>query len=146
MAGYNKDYQEDKQPLFDSFDTLEVALPLVAAVLGTMRPQPLRMQAALDDSLLATDLADHLVETGMPFRDAHECVGRAVATAERHGVPLRGLSESDLARCIPGMSRDQFLQVLDFRRSVERRCVPGGTASSSVREQIGKAREVLDLP
>lgn len=146
VSGYNKDYQEDKEPLFDTLDTLGAALPLVTAVVRSMRPRPERMQAALDDGLLATDLADYLVERDLPFREAHEQAGRAVASAERLGLALRDLPATELAESIPGMSHAAFAEVMDFCRSVERRSVPGGTALNSVLEQLDKARRILRLP
>ena len=77
-AAYNKDLQEDKEPLFDSVDTLLIALPVAAGVLETLAIRPERMAAALGDELLATDLADYLVRRGVPFRQSHELAGQAV--------------------------------------------------------------------
>ena len=84
-AAYNKDLQEDKEPLFDSVDTLLVALPVATGVLATLSLRPDRMAAALGDELLATDLADYLVRRGVPFRRSHELVGQAVKRSEALG-------------------------------------------------------------
>src|SRR5467141_2589612 len=87
-AGYSKDLQEDKALLFDAFDTCAVVLPAVTGAIATMQVDRDRMRATLDASLRATDLADLLVEAGVPFRESHSLVGRLVREAERAGVPL----------------------------------------------------------
>ncbi|MDE3091600.1 MAG: argininosuccinate lyase, partial [Chloroflexota bacterium] len=87
-SSYDKDLQEDKQPLFDAVDTLDALLPVVAGVIRTMRVNADAMRAALDTSMLATDLADYLVRRGVPFREAHRKVGEAVKLAEQRGVAL----------------------------------------------------------
>ncbi len=86
-TGYNRDLQEDKEPLFDALDTLHLALPIAAGVVRTLRVRPDRMAAALDDGMLATDLADYLVRRGVPFRQSHRLVGQAVRRAEELGSP-----------------------------------------------------------
>src|SRR5205807_479662 len=87
-AGYSKDLQEDKALLFDACDTLAVVLPAVTGAIASLGVDPERMRAALDASLRATDLADLLVEAGVPFRESHTLVGKLVREAERAGVPL----------------------------------------------------------
>ena len=84
---YNKDLQEDKEALFDSFDTLRLMLPVVTAIIRTLKLNPDKMRAALDPDMLATDLADYLVNKGMPFREAHHVAGRAVRLAAEQGIP-----------------------------------------------------------
>ncbi len=141
---YNKDLQEDKEPLFDAVDTLDMALPVIAGALATMTLRPSKMRAALDDAMLATDLADWLVARGVPFRQSHHIVGLVVQEAERRGEPLRALSLEDLQRIYPGFDADA-LSVWDFERSVEQRKAPGGTAREAVLAQIAQARAILGV-
>ncbi len=141
---YNKDLQEDKEPLFDAIDNLQLALPVVTGALATMTLRPDKMQAALDDAMLATDLADWLVAQGVPFRQSHHIVGRVVQEAERRGAPMRALSLEDLQRIYPGFNAEA-LAVWDFERSVEQRRAPGGTAREAVLVQIAQARAILGV-
>ncbi|NOZ30136.1 MAG: argininosuccinate lyase [Chloroflexi bacterium] len=140
---YNSDLQEDKERLFDAADTLAVALPLTAAVLREMTLHPDRMAAALSDDLLATDLADYLVRKGMPFRESHHVVGRAVRRAEELGVPLSRLPLAEL-RAISPLFAEDVAEVWDFERSVERRRSAGGTARAAIEAQIAQARELVE--
>jgi argininosuccinate lyase len=130
-SAYDKDLQEDKEPLFDAVDTLSVALPVAQGVLDTLTIRPERMRAGLGDELLATDLADLLVRRG----ESHGLVGRAVRRAEELGCALRDLSPGELARISPAFAPD-IAEVWDFERSVEQRTVVGGTARSAVMAQI----------
>jgi len=139
---YNKDLQEDKEPLFDALDTLKLALPVAAGVIRTLKINAEAMAAALDDAMLATDLADYLVRRGVPFRQSHELVGRAVRRAEALGLPLRELPLTEFQTISDAFESDLYA-VFDHRRSVEARDSYGGTATSSVREQIKKARQLL---
>jgi argininosuccinate lyase len=91
-SAYNKDLQEDKEPLFDAIDTLTVALQVARGVVSSLRIKAPLMEAALDDGLLATELADYLVAKDVPFRESHHLVGQAVRRAERLGCTLRTLS------------------------------------------------------
>ncbi len=141
-AAYNKDLQEDKEPLFDSVDTLLVALPVATGVVQTLIINPQRMQAALGDELLATDLAEYLVRRGLPFRQSHELVGRAVKRAELLGVPLSRLPLAEYQAISPEFGEDVY-GVFDFGQSVERRDVYGGTSRRAVLEQIGELRSAL---
>jgi argininosuccinate lyase len=141
-AAYNKDLQEDKEPLFDSVDTLLVALPVAAGVLATLRIQPERMRAALGDEMLATDLADYLVRRGVPFRQSHELAGLAVKRSETLGVPLRDLPLAEYQAISPLFGSD-VTAVFDFEQSVEQRAVSGGTAKSAVLQQIDELRALL---
>ena len=90
-TAYDKDLQEDKEPLFDTIDTLEIELPVIAGVIKTMRVNAPRMQGALVDEMLATDLADYLVRKGMPFRQSHHIVGQVVRAAIAQECSLREL-------------------------------------------------------
>ena len=141
-SGYNKDLQEDKEALFDVVDTLKIELPIAAGVIGTLRVREKRMAAALDDALLATDLADYLVRKGVPFRQSHHLVGRAVRRAEELGVPLKDLDLTEYQAIHPAFAEDVYA-VFDFRRSVERRDAEGGTAPGAVRAQIERARTIM---
>jgi len=141
-TGYNKDLQEDKEPLFDAVDTLNLALPVAAGVVRTLQVNPERMEAALDDGMLATDLADYLVERGVPFRQSHHLVGQVVRRAEALGLPLRALPLEEFQAISPLFGPDLY-QVFDPHRSVERRASQGGTAREAVRAQIARARSIL---
>ncbi len=141
-SGYNRDLQEDKEAVFDVIDTLGLELPIAAGLVRSLRINTARMSAALDDAMLATDLADYLVRKGVPFRSSHQYVGKAILRAEELGV---GLSELDLAEyqaLHPAFGADLYA-ALDFGLSVERRGATGGTARTAVRAQIRRARRLL---
>ncbi|GAB4548016.1 MAG: argininosuccinate lyase [Anaerolineae bacterium] len=137
-TGYNKDLQEDKEPLFDAADTLEVLLPALIGTVETMRFNPDAMAAALDESMLATDLADYLVTRGVPFREAHSLVGRTVRRALELSVSLSRLSIEEYHAISPMYGEDVY-QVFDFAASVAKRAALGGTAPQAVQEQIAQA-------
>jgi argininosuccinate lyase len=139
---YNKDLQEDKEPVFDSYDTLMIVLPVVTGVIETLTPNLDAMRAALDPAMLATDLADYLVQKGMPFREAHGVVGRLVRESEERGVLLADLP-LEVMRSASGLVEADVSAVFDFERSVARRRVSGGTAPEAVRKQIAEARRSL---
>jgi len=143
-SSYDKDLQEDKEPLFDAVDTLALALPVAQGILQTLSIHPDRMQAALGDELLATDLADALVRGGVPFRESHHLVGQAVRRAEAVGCALRELPLVELQAISPHFSAEMGA-VWDFARSVEQRGVVGGTAHAAVAEQIAALRQALSL-
>ncbi len=139
---YDKDLQEDKEPLFDSLDTLELALPVCAGVVRTMTPHPERMAAALDDGMLATDLADYLVRRGVPFRESHHIAGRLVRAAAARGVEMRDLP-FDAFKLADDRFAEDVYAVFDMRQSVAARDVVGGTAPSAVEQQLAQARACL---
>lgn len=139
---YDKDLQEDKEPLFDTLDTLEVLLTVVAGVVATLDVREGAMRAALHDGLLATDLADYLVRRGLPFRRAHEVVGRAVVACEERGVSLRELPLEAYRELSPLFGEDLYA-ALDVEASVESRDVTGGTARAAVVAQLERARGLL---
>ena len=139
---YNKDLQEDKEALFDSFDSLMLILPVVTAIIRTLKLNPAKMRAALDPDMLATDLADYLVKKGMPFREAHHVSGRAVRLAAEQGITLSQLTPETL-RGLSALFGDDVVAVFDFEASVARRRAAGGTAPDAVREQIAAARQWL---
>jgi argininosuccinate lyase len=140
---YDKDMQEDKQPLFDAADTLELALPVAASAIATARFNHQRMRAALGESMLATDLADYLVARGAPFREAHHAVGALVREAEGRGVALSALPLSSYRSTHPAFG-DDVTSVFDFARSAAARRALGGTAPKAVREQIVRAKAALE--
>ena len=141
---YNKDNQEDKEPLFDTVDTLNDSLAVMADLVATgVAPNPERMRdAAHEGHATATDLADYLVGKGVAFRDAHEIVSRAVREAENRRVDLAALELGDLRRFSPAIDADVF-DVLTLEGSVGRRDHPGGTAPRRVREAIAAARREI---
>lgn len=134
-TGYNKDLQEDKEPLFDTVDALNQLLPVLTGIVRTLRFHPDRMRAGLVAEMLATDLAEYLVRKGMPFREAHHVAGRAVRLARERGVPLDGLSPDDLRGLSPVID-DDVAAVFDYDASVRARSAAGGTAPDSVRAQV----------
>jgi argininosuccinate lyase len=144
-ATYDKDLQEDKEPLFDAADTLELALPVAAGAIATARFNHQRMRAGLDEAMLATDIADYLVTRGVAFRAAHHAVGALVRAAEQRGVALSQLPYEAYQSTHAAFSEDVF-DVFDFARSAAARRVAGATAPEAVREQIAQARAALIEP
>lgn len=144
-TAYNKDLQEDKEPLFDAFGSLNGALQIACGVLATLTINPSAMRAALSSEMLATDLAEYLVRKGVPFRDSHHVAGAAVRMAENQGVALTGLALEDLQTLHKAFAED-VAAVWSFESSVESRDVPGGTSRRSVLEQIDRLRTWLDQP
>jgi len=141
---YNKDNQEDKEPLFDTVDTLADTLTIMADLVATgITADPERMrQAAREGFATATDLADYLVKKGLPFRDAHEAVARAVRHAESKGVDLSALPLAEL-QSFSALVGDDVFAVLTLDGSVAARNHPGGTAPAQVRAAIAAARAAL---
>jgi argininosuccinate lyase len=143
VLAYNKDNQEDKEPLFDTVDTLKDSLSVFAGLLAGIAPVPERMRAAvLEGHATATDLADYLVEKGVPFREAHEMVARAVREAEARQCDLSQLPLATLRRFSPRIGAD-VLARLTPEGSVARRDHPGGTAPARVRSAAARARRRL---
>jgi argininosuccinate lyase len=139
---YNKDMQEDKEPFFDSLDTLDLGLQVAAAAVATLEARPERMLAALDDAILATDLADELVRRGVPFREAHGMVGRLVRRGIELRLPLRELPIAEYQAVRPDIGHEIYA-IFDFGRSVTQKESLGGTAPQRVREQCARWRELL---
>jgi argininosuccinate lyase len=140
---YNKDLQEDKEPLFDTVDTLLLTLPVVAGVIETLHVNKERMAAALDDTMLATDIADELVRLNVPFREAHGLVGQLVRQAEQQRVALRDLPAPTIQHIHPALA-ERWHDLFDMQRSVAQRTVAGGTAPDAVAAQLAAARELID--
>lgn len=141
-SGYNKDLQDDKRVLFDAVDTALLVLPAVAGALQEIRFNAKRMRAALSSSMMATDLADYLVEKGATFREAHGAVGALIRESERDGCDLDGLPLVSFKAAHP-LFGDDALDWLEPARSVARRDIPGGTGPSAVKAQLRSAREAL---
>jgi len=140
---YNKDNQEDKEPLFDAADTLRDCLAVCAGLVAKLQPVPKAMRAAvLEGHATATDLADYLVRKGLAFRDAHEIVARAVRAAEKSGVGLAGLPLSRLKSFSKHVGAD-IRKVLTPEGSVAARDHVGGTAPAQVRKAVARARQRL---
>ena len=140
---YNKDNQEDKEPLFDTVDTLKDTLRIFAEMMGGVTVKPEAMErAALKGYATATDLADYLVKKGLPFRDAHETVAHAVKAAISHAVDLSELPLAVLQQFNPSIEKDVYA-VLSLRGSLNARNILGGTAPAQVRVQIARHRTRL---
>ncbi len=137
---YNKDNQEDKEPLFDSVDTVRDTLRIMAEMVAGVIVKPDAMErAALKGYATATDLADYLVKKGLPFRDAHEAVAHAVKAAMASGQDLAALPLETLQGFHPAIEQDVF-DVLSLRGSLNARTVLGGTAPVQVRAQLARHR------
>uniref|UniRef100_A0AAR2L107 Argininosuccinate lyase n=1 Tax=Pygocentrus nattereri TaxID=42514 RepID=A0AAR2L107_PYGNA len=139
---YNKDLQEDKEAMFDVYDTVHAVLQVATGVISTLKVNQKHMEAALSPDMLATDLAYYLVRKGVPFREAHSCSGKAVYQAESKNVPLNQLTVKDLHSASPLFDSD-VSSVWDYTSSVEQYSAPGGTARSSVTAQIEHMRAWL---
>jgi argininosuccinate lyase len=140
---YNKDNQEDKEPLFDTVDTLKDTLRIFAELVAGIQVKPEAMQrAALRGHATATDLADYLVKKGLPFRDAHEIVARAVRLAIERGANLADLTLETL-RSFHGSIGADVHAVLTLEGSLDARDILGGTATEQVRAQVARHRARL---
>ncbi|MBI5442881.1 MAG: argininosuccinate lyase, partial [Deltaproteobacteria bacterium] len=141
---YNKDMQEDKEPVFDSLDTVKGSLAIAVEMIRTLRLRPERAREALRRGhLTATDLADYLARKGLPFREAHEVVGKLVAHVEERGADLEELSPPELRTYSPLLEPDA-LEVLSAHASAASRKLLGGTAPERVREEAVAGRGRLD--
>jgi argininosuccinate lyase len=140
---YNRDLQEDKEPLFNTIDTVKACLQIMALLFPKIEIQAERMkEAASEDYTNATDLADYLVTKGIPFREAHEITGKAVLYAEKKGKNLDVLSLEELRSFSPLIEKDVF-DYIRIENAVNRRNSIGGTARQRVVEQIKKAKKEL---
>jgi argininosuccinate lyase len=140
---YNRDLQEDKPPVFDSHDQLSICLEVLAGAISGLGINRERCAAAVaDPALLATDLADHLVRQGVPFREAHHAVGAAVALAERTGVPLHKLPTADVQAIHPRFG-PEWTAVFDLRRAMNARKAPGMPGPAQVAREFARWRKTL---
>ena len=135
---YNRDLQEDKEPVFDAVDTLEVLLPAFSGMVATMVFDTGRLESLAPQGFsLATDVAEWLVREGVPFRVAHEVAGACVRECERRGIELWDLSDADLAAVSPHLT-PAVRDVLTVQGSLASRSAKGGTAPVRVAEQLGR--------
>jgi argininosuccinate lyase len=145
---YNRDLQEDKEAVFDSVDTLLLVMPAMAGMIASMTLNYDRMEEqATKGFALATDVADFLVEQGVPFRDAHEIVGQLVAHCESKGLELHDVSDADLTALSPHLT-PAARSVMTAGASVARKAGAGGTAPAQVAKQrarLAKLIESLDI-
>ncbi len=139
---YDKDLQEDKIPVFAAFDTLTAMLPVIAGALRTLTVKPARMEAAIDASMMATDLADYLVERGVPFRQAHAISGEVVRTGIDKQKSLNELTLAEY-KAINAVFDEEVYAVYDARDSIAKRAAIGGTAPDAVKAQIERAKKEL---
>ncbi len=141
---YNRDLQEDKEPVFDAVDTLKVLLPAFTGMVATLTVNRERMaELAPQGFSLATDIAEWLVRQRVPFREAHEIAGACVRVCEERGIDLPDLSDADLAAISPHLT-PQVREVLTVQGSLESRAARGGTAPERVREQLAELRKAID--
>jgi argininosuccinate lyase len=138
-AGYQKDLQEDKALLFDACDTVAAVLPAVTGAMDTLTVNVERMAAALDPAMRATDLADILVEAGVPFRESHGLVGKLVRAAEQQGVPLDQVPPAVATAIHPALGA-ALAHLGTWEQSVESRATVGGASRASVELQIEELR------
>jgi argininosuccinate lyase len=140
---YNRDLQEDKEPAFDSVDTLRVLLPATAGMVATLTFDAERMaQAAPTGHALATDVAEWLVRKGMSFRQAHEVAGACVRRSDALGVQLWDLGDEELTQISPLLTAD-VREVLSVTGALASRNSRGGTAPARVKEQIAALRHTM---
>ncbi len=140
---YNRDLQEDKEPLFDSVTTIRDCLEVMAGALATLEVRVARMaEAAADPMLLATDLAEILVRKAIPFREAHEVVGQIVGHCTREGVDLRSLSHSDMQSFHEAFEAGAD-ELLDLERSLESRSLVGGTSRDRVLSTLSEVESEI---
>jgi argininosuccinate lyase len=140
---YNRDLQEDKPPVFDSFDQAAMCADVLEGLFSGSSFNRDRCAAAVaDPALLATDLAEYLVTRGVPFREAHHAVGAVVALSERKGCPIPELSTADIKRLHPGFGTD-WAKVFDLDRSLKMRRGTGMTGPSQVARQLARWKKTL---
>jgi argininosuccinate lyase len=142
---YNKDLQEDKEPLFDAIDTLELCLRVASEMLDGLTFDRARMAAAAaDEFIAATDIADLLVRRGVPFREAHATVGGMVRAAIERGKTLSELNADELRQLAPALLDDEFHHLLQQEALLESKISEGGTSLARVREQLAHVRHALE--
>jgi argininosuccinate lyase len=139
---YSKDMQEDKEPVFDALDTVDICLQVFTGVWSTMTICVEQMESNIDSNALATDLADDLVNKGLPFREAHHIVGRLVRETLDKGTNFTDLRLGQLLKFSDRLSSDT-LKLLDLRGSLSQRNISGGTGPEAVRKQLKFAKEKI---
>lgn len=141
-SAYNKDLQEDKEPLFDAARTIEILLPVVAGATATAKFNQAALLRGLDEAMLATDVADYLVDRGVPFRTAHKVVGQLVRLSEERGVKMSQLALADFQSVDSTFAAD-VLGCFSMAASVAARTVPGATGHQAVAAQLAAAQACL---
>ena len=141
-TSYNKDLQEDKEPLFDALENVSGGLQIATGVISTLTVNPHALRAALSSEMLSTDLAEYLVRKGVPFRETHHVAGAAVRMAENQAIPMSELSLDDLRTLHEAFDED-VMAVWNFETSVESRDVDGGTSKRAVLAQVNQLRNWL---
>jgi argininosuccinate lyase len=140
---YNRDLQEDKEPIFDSIDQLLIIMPALAGMVSTLAFDRERLERLAPMGFsLATDIADWLVRQRVPFAEAHEIAGECVRRCEAAGIELTDLSADDLAEISPHLT-SEVRSVLTVLGSINSRAGRGGTALVRVREQLGEVRDAM---
>ena len=140
---YDRDMQEDKEPAFDAVEQLLLVLPALAGMIATMTVDTGRLAAAAPEGhALATEVAEWLVRTGVPFREAHEVAGDLVRHCERQGKELTDLDDAELAGVDPRLT-PEVRAVLDVPGALRARSAPGGTAPARVAEQLAALEEAV---
>jgi len=142
-TGYNRDLQEDKETVFDSVDTLKLVLPAITGAVLSMSFARSRIEEALRAEMLATDLADHLVRRGVPFRESHHIAGALVRLAEESGRELSALTLDEMRAVHPDFTDDVFA-IFDPAASVESRAVRGGTSAGALEAQLEALAQALE--
>jgi argininosuccinate lyase len=137
---YSRDLQEDKEPLFDSVETLTVSLRVMAKAVRSLNFKTEIINKKLNNQILATDLADYLTESGIPFRESHNLVGELVKNAEKAGCAITELSDKFWSK-IP--DRLELQKKLNLAHSLDRRNIEGGTGQKSVKKQLARAGKIL---
>ncbi len=137
---YNRDLQEDKEPLFNSIDTLLASLVIFNEMLASIRINAKAMKNAVKNTIIATDIADYLVKKGMPFRTAHETAGKIVAYCEKTGKEIHQLLLHDF-RKFSGIFDESVYSSITIEKSIEARNVIGGTATRQVLRAIANAKK-----
>jgi len=140
---YNRDLQEDKEPLFDTIDTVTTSVKIYAELLAQLTVRPEHMQKAVSEGfLLATELADYLVHQGVPFRESHHIVGNLVRECLAKGKDLLQLTEQELLKASPSFDKKAF-RVLTPEAAINQKNIVGGTAATQVTSQINTWKKVL---
>lgn len=142
-SAYDKDLQEDKIPVFEAVDILELLFPVTAGIISTLTIHEERCRGGMSWQLLATDLADYLVAKGVPFREAHEAVGKIVRQAEELSIELPQLPLAQFRAIHPMFEQDLFA-VFDVNHSISLHSAMGGTAPEAVKDQLRLAKQYLN--
>jgi argininosuccinate lyase len=141
---YNKDMQEDKEPLFDALDTVSIGLSVFTALWQSMAIRQDRVIKSMDDAMLATDLADYLTKCGVPFREGHGMVAALVDESINRSCGLRDLPVATYQQYSEHLD-ERAVALLQFDESADKRTVPGGTAREAVVEQLAWAKGILGV-